>query len=184
MEQWDALGPADVRGEVRSPREVRAALDGDVDRPRRAGAHVREREGDAVRAQRRNPAEGRGCIRDVREPRGERDIEVDLPRQRARVPEGHYVQWINACLAGYGKKEVSSPFEYAGPLTETILMGNLALRTWNIRVDKGTAGNSGRPQFAYPGRKKLLWDAVNMKITNFDDANRFLRREYRTGWSL
>jgi predicted dehydrogenase len=97
--------------------------------------------------------------------------EVNIPQTLARVPEGHYVQWVNACLAGYGRNEVSSPFEYAGPLTETILMGNLALRSWNIKKDN-----------RFPGRKKLLWDAVNMKITNFDEANQFVKREYRAGW--
>jgi hypothetical protein len=97
--------------------------------------------------------------------------EINIPQTLARVPEGHYVQWVNACLAGYGKNEVSSPFEYAGPLTETILMGNLALRAWNIKEGKG-----------FPGRKKLLWDASQIKITNFDAANQFVKREYRTGW--
>jgi hypothetical protein len=82
---------------------------------------------------------------------------------------------VNACIAGYGKKEVSSPFDYAGPLTETILMGNLALRSWNI---KGANGKG------FPGRKKLLWDAVNMKITNFDEANQYVKREYRDGWKI
>ena len=104
-----------------------------------------------------------------------RTKEVNVPKTLARVPEGHYVQWVNACIAGYGKNELSSPFEYAGPLTETILMGNLALRSWNIRG----AGGKG-----FPGRKKLLWDAVNMKITNFDEANQFVRREYRKGWEV
>jgi predicted dehydrogenase len=98
-----------------------------------------------------------------------------IPQTIARVPEGHYVQWVNACIAGYGQKELSSPFDYAGPLTETILMGNLALRSYNIR---GTNGKG------YPGRKKLLWDAVNMKITNFDEANQFVKREYRAGYKL
>ncbi len=102
-----------------------------------------------------------------------RTSEVSVPKTLARVPEGHYVQWVNAAIAGYGKMEVSSPFEYAGPLTETILMGNLALRSWNVR--------NGR---SFPGRKKLLWDAVNMKITNFDDANQFVKREYRKGWEV
>jgi len=104
-----------------------------------------------------------------------RNKEVNVPRTIARVPEGHYVQWVNACIAGYGKMQLSSPFEYAGPLTETILMGNLALRSWNI---KGQGGKG------FPGRKKLLWDAVNMKITNFDEANQFVRREYRKGWEF
>jgi predicted dehydrogenase len=102
-----------------------------------------------------------------------RTKEVNIPQTIARVPEGHYIQWINACIAGYGRKEVSSPFEYAGPLTETILMGNLALRTWNIKTGK-----------TFPGRKKLIWDAVNMKITNFDEANQFVKREYRKGWEI
>jgi predicted dehydrogenase len=100
---------------------------------------------------------------------------ANVPKTLARVPEGHYVQWVNACIAGYGQKELSSPFDYAGPLTETILMGNLALRSYNIR---GTNGKG------YPGRKKLLWDAVNMKITNFDEANQFVKREYRAGYKL
>ena len=102
-----------------------------------------------------------------------RNAEVNVPKTLARVPEGHYVQWVNACIAGYGQSELSSPFEYAGPLTETILMGNLALRSWNIK-----SGNN------FPGRKKLLWDAKNMKITNFDEANQFVKREYREGWDV
>ena len=97
-----------------------------------------------------------------------------LPETIARVPEGHYLQWVNACIAGYGKKQLSSSFDYAGPLTETILMGNLALRSWNIKNDKG----------AFTGRKKLLWDAENMKITNFDEANQFVKREYKNNYSL
>jgi predicted dehydrogenase len=100
--------------------------------------------------------------------------EVNVPKTLARVPEGHYVQWVNACIAGYGKNELSSSFDYAGPLTETILMGNLALRSWNVKDSSGK----------FIGRKKLLWDAKNMKITNFDEANQFVKREYREGWKL
>ena len=100
--------------------------------------------------------------------------EVTLPpKTLPRVPEGHYVQWVNACMKGYGKAEVSSPFSYAGPMTEAILMGNLALRSYGLKHNDN-----------YPGRKKLLWDARNMKITNFDEANQFVKREYRSGWSL
>src|ERR1044072_9117394 len=88
-----------------------------------------------------------------------------------RVPEGHYVQWVNACIAGYGKKELSSSFDYAGPLTESILMGNLALRVFQMKDSSGK----------FSGRKKLLWDAKNMKITNYEEANRFVKREYRQG---
>lgn len=104
--------------------------------------------------------------------------EAKLPKQTLkRVPEGHYVQWVNACIAGYGNAETSSPFEYAGPFTESILMGNLAIRSWMIKNPKLTGWGD-----KYLGRKKLLWDAANMKITNFDEANQFVKREYRTGW--
>jgi predicted dehydrogenase len=93
-----------------------------------------------------------------------------------RVPEGHYVQWVNASMAGYKKNECSSDFDYAGPLTESILMGNLALRSFDIR-------NKNGKNWDYPGRYiKLLWDGPNMKVTNFDEANQFVKREYRTGW--
>jgi hypothetical protein len=34
------------------------------------------------------------------------------------------------------------------------------------------------------GRRKLLWDGANMKITNFEDANQFVGREYRKGWEM
>ncbi len=102
-----------------------------------------------------------------------RSKEVNIPQVTKRVPEGHYLQWVNACIAGYGKNELSSSFDYAGPLTESILMGNLALRSWNIKSGK-----------SFPGRKKLLWDAENMKITNFDEANQFVKRTYRDGYKF
>ena len=77
--------------------------------------------------------------------------------------------------------EVSSPFDTAGPMTESILMGNLAIRSTDIR--KPIQDKPGR--FEYPGRNiKLLWDGPNMRITNFNDANAFVKREYRAGWSL
>jgi predicted dehydrogenase len=88
---------------------------------------------------------------------------------------GHYTQWVDACMAGYGKIPLSSSFDYAGPFTEAVLMGNLAIRSYSMR------GENGR---GYPGRKKLLWDAKNMRITNFDAANQFVKSEYRSGWSL
>ena len=100
--------------------------------------------------------------------------DVKVPEITKRVPEGHYIQWVNACIAGFGKNELSSSFDYAGPLTESILMGNLALRSWNIKGAKG----------GFPGRKKLLWDAENMKITNFDEANQFVKRTYRDGYKF
>jgi len=110
--------------------------------------------------------------------------EVKIRQTIPRVPggaDGHYAQWVEACLKGYGNMEVSSPFEIAGPLTETILMGNLAIRSHDIREPR-----KDRPgQFDYPGRNiKLMWDGKNMRITNFDPANQFVKREYREGCKL
>jgi hypothetical protein len=102
------------------------------------------------------------------------------PKTLARVPEGHYLQWVNACIAGYGNATTSSPFEYAGPFTESILIGNLAIRSWNLPNSKKVKDSD--PDFA--GRIKLHWDAKQMRITNFDEANQFVKREYREGWSL
>jgi len=112
-----------------------------------------------------------------------RTKQIKVKETIARVPEGHYVQWVNAAIAGYGSdkaKHLSSPFEIAGPLTESLLMANLSIRSFDIRKQK--ADGKG---FDYPGRYiKLLWDGPNMKVTNFDDANQFVKREYRQGWKL
>lgn len=100
-----------------------------------------------------------------------RTKEVNVKQTIARVPgqsDGHYAQWVEACLAGYGKKQVSSPFEIAGPLTEALLMANLAVR-----------GNELKG-----GHVKMLWDNNNMRITNFDAVNQYVKRQYRAGWDF
>ena len=112
-----------------------------------------------------------------------RTNEVKAKKRYARVPggaEGHYAQWVEACIAGYGKMEVSSPFETAGPLTEALLMANLAIRGHDVKRTKGLSN-----KVEYPGRNiKLLWDNNNMKVTNLDEVNRFIKRDYRQGYSL
>ncbi|WP_164110296.1 MULTISPECIES: Gfo/Idh/MocA family protein [Sphingobacterium] len=94
-----------------------------------------------------------------------------------RVPNGangHWAQWVEGCIAGYGNMEMSSPFEIAGPLTEALLMANLAIRGADLKIDN-----------KYPGRSlKLLWDNDNMRVTNFDEANQFVKRTYRSGWEV
>jgi len=72
---------------------------------------------------------------------------------------GHHREWIEACKGG---KPAGANFDYAGPLTEVVLLGNVALR----------AG------------VKIYWDAPNMRITNVPEANGFLHTEYRQGWTL
>ncbi|TKK66410.1 Gfo/Idh/MocA family oxidoreductase [Ilyomonas limi] len=113
--------------------------------------------------------------------------ETKVPQTIARVKDqenGHYWRWVEACMAGYGSKEaneLSSRFDLAGPLTESVLMGNLAIRSYDIR--KPISGKSD--EYDYPGRNiKLLWDGENMKITNFEAANQFVKRDYAGNWSL
>jgi hypothetical protein len=112
-----------------------------------------------------------------------RNQEVKTKQKLPRVPggaDGHYAQWVEASIAGYGKMEVSSPFEIAGPLTEAMLMANLAIRGNDIRKPRTTGSG-----FDYPGRNvKLVWDNVNMRVTNFDEVNQFVRRKYREGWKV
>jgi hypothetical protein len=107
--------------------------------------------------------------------------EVTLPESKYPFVEGgseaHQQQWVKACKKGYGTY-TSSSFDIAGPLTETVIMGNLAVRSYNYS-EKDAKGNT-----VYPGRKKLLWDGENMKITNFETANQFVRRQYRGSYSL
>ncbi len=97
------------------------------------------------------------------------------------LPEnGHQASWVEACKEGFKKEKhnaLTSSFDFAGPLTEAILMGNLAIRSYGLREPNGNG-------FNYPGRKKLLWNGTDMKITNFEPANQFVKREYREGWSL
>ena len=87
---------------------------------------------------------------------------VEGEKVKISEPEfGHQRQWVDACKAGFNSSEhksLTSSFDYSGPLTETVLMGNLALRSYMIKDGKN-----------FIGRKKLFWDGDNMRITNMDD---------------
>ena len=102
---------------------------------------------------------------------------AELPRVEGDI-RGHQRAWVDACKGG---APCSSNFDYAGPLTEMVLMGNLALRSFMLAEP---FGEGRRRRMRYAGRKKLRWDGENMRITNFDAANQFVRRTYRDGWSL
>jgi predicted dehydrogenase len=81
------------------------------------------------------------------------------PKPYLPVSPGQHQEWLVACKTG---SPTSSPFSYSGPLTEANHLGNVAFRA----------------------NKKIEWDAANMLITNCPDANQFLSREPRKGWSL
>ena len=71
----------------------------------------------------------------------------------------HHREWLNACQGG---PTALSNFSYAGPLTEAVQLGTIAIRTG----------------------KKLVWDAPNMNVTNAAGANEYVRPQYREGWAL
>ncbi len=94
---------------------------------------------------------------------------------------GHQRKWVDACKAGFGSEEhkgLTSSFDYAGPMTETVLMGNLAIRSYMLRRE------NAKGDMEFYARKKLLWDGENTTITNLEEANQFVGRTYREGWKV
>lgn len=89
-----------------------------------------------------------------------------LKEQTASIPKtmerslGHYEEFYDACRTA---KLPTDSFDYAGPMTETVLLGVLAQRA--------------------PGRR-LLWDAAQLMVTNAPEINQYIHTEYRKGWSL
>ncbi|MDA1307678.1 MAG: Gfo/Idh/MocA family oxidoreductase [Acidobacteria bacterium] len=82
------------------------------------------------------------------------------PESIARIPhQSHEMNWVNAIK---GTDTISCPFSYAAPLTEVMLLGIVSLRA----------------------NSKIHYDAANMRVTNNDNANQFLTRQYREGYSL
>ncbi|MBK9013571.1 MAG: Gfo/Idh/MocA family oxidoreductase [Saprospiraceae bacterium] len=99
-----------------------------------------------------------------------------LPRRKG----SHQQIWADACK---GNGEATSPFEYAVPLTETLNIGNLAVRCYDIKkLQKGKQPDWWAP-YDYPGRVRLDWDAEKGQCKNFADANQWVKREYRKGWA-
>ncbi|HUE72732.1 MAG TPA: Gfo/Idh/MocA family oxidoreductase [Pirellulaceae bacterium] len=82
-----------------------------------------------------------------------------VPKSMERSP-GHYEEWVSGCKSG--KQPVAS-FEYSGPMTETVLLGVLSLRS--------------------PGRR-LEWDGENQKVNSAAELNQYVHTEYRKGWTL
>ncbi len=98
-----------------------------------------------------------------------------------RVTTSHAGEWVDACLNG---GTTSSPFSYGGPLTEAVLMGNLAIKAYQQKVLKeGKQPDQWEP-YNYPGRRTIKWDGDAMKVTNYEFANNWVKREYREGWGL
>ncbi len=88
--------------------------------------------------------------------------EYKRPEKTIPRSPGIYEEWIEACKAG---KKSTTDFSYSGPLTETMLLGNIAI----LLKDKFTT---------------LEWDYEKMEFTNMPEANEYLHKKYREGWTL
>ncbi len=86
---------------------------------------------------------------------------ADFQRPEPFIPDsiGHHREWIEACKTG---GPTTCNFDYSGALTEAALLCNVALRTG----------------------KKLTWDARTLKAVGCPEADKFIRRKYRAGWTL
>jgi predicted dehydrogenase len=93
-------------------------------------------------------------------------LPATLEEQAALVPKsiarsiGHYEEWYRSCKTG---EQPVDNFSYAGPMTETVLLGVLSMRRPGMRLE---------------------WDAEKMQVTNASDLNQYVHTEYRKGWSL
>jgi hypothetical protein len=105
-----------------------------------------------------------------------RNNEYEPPEKSLPRSIGHHAEWIAACKGG---PPAGANFEFASLVTQVVLLGNIALR-----IDQRSA-SSGRGGARRPGpMPKLTWDGANMKVTNLPEANDYLHREYRKGWTL
>lgn len=87
------------------------------------------------------------------------ELAKKVPKTMERSP-GHYEEWVNGCKT---KKRPAASFDYSGPMTESVLLGVLALRV--------------------PGRR-LEWDSTQLKVKNQPELQQFIQPEYRKGWTL
>ncbi len=81
------------------------------------------------------------------------------PKQTIAKSIGHHAEWIKACKDG---SPTTCNFDYSGALTESVLLGNVAFRT-------------GKP---------LEWNAKALKATNCPEADKYISKEYRSGWEV
>ncbi len=91
-------------------------------------------------------------------PKAKMDAFVQPAKTLPRSP-GNDREWLDACLGG--KTKPGANFEFEGKVTETLLLGNVALRTG----------------------KRILWDRENLKATDLPEADAYIQPPYRSGWT-
>ena len=84
---------------------------------------------------------------------------VQMPTPSLSRPKSHHFEWVDACR---GRGKTMSDFGYASRLSESLLLGDVALRT-------------GKP---------IQWDSSAMRATNAPEADPFIKPTFRQGWSL
>ena len=89
-----------------------------------------------------------------------RNQEYQRPPKTLPRSIGHHKEWLQACKTG---SPTRSNFDFAGPLTEAVLLGTISVRL---------------------GGEKLLWDSEKLRVTNLEEANELLHYKYREGWTL
>ena len=124
---------------------------------------------------------------------GGADMTYFKPRPKEQVTpkiNGFQQEWIRAAK---GDKKTTCNFDYGGKLIETMLLGHVAYRVFPEKLPdlweevkqpdtKGAKGQKGPVIFR--GKKKLTYDGATGKFTNCDEANAFISRKYREGWTL
>ncbi len=134
-------------GEFYPPKEIRALYSSDMNEYPAESAMIIGTEGALLSILGRPPALlPEDKFKDYSRPK---------PKER-----NHYHHFVDACLGG---EKTESHFAQSGPMTEAILLGTVAIRVPN---------------------QKLEWDAQRMKFPNYPEAERFLRRKYREGWAV
>jgi predicted dehydrogenase len=90
--------------------------------------------------------------------------EIGVPPPKKLLPRspGHFEEWVMACKGQESIDFPKSRFAYSAPLTETVQLGNVALRV---------------------GRR-IEWDGKNLQVTNIPEANEFISKTYRAGWKV
>ncbi len=91
-------------------------------------------------------------------PASRKELVASVPKTLPRVANED-IEWLTAIRGG---APALSNFDYAGPFTEVVLLGNLAVRLG----------------------QKIEWDAANMKAVGLSEADPLIRSQYRPGWEL
>ncbi len=95
-----------------------------------------------------------------------RSKEYGAPSKVLPRSPGHHKEWLIACKGG---PPADSNFDVSGPMAEVVLLGNVAVRMGQKMYEKGL---------------KLYYDGPKMEITNLAEANKYVRPEFREGWTL